>query len=393
MKAIELSTMRRPSAAHLISFLVLVSSVASASLKLRGISQAHLSASLADSKANPSPAPAPAPAGPPAPVFKMPTPDIRPGVVVRVTDSEASLQQAFNNVTGAYYDQKMRQILGKDFVVVEMGANGGACIHAPINASAVWCLPLNALTPFQNTTDWAESPVASKAFRAIGGPSNVRADITPPGRSAMPWDYSVRGAQLMDPVAPPFDKTVDLDAGQPMPSMRKVRTVISIECMEKLHENPMAPCKPKDFVGGPPQPPPTTPGPVSKAEAEALRKKIQHLQSTIRALSPDKPPVPAKVEPVVHTKHSMTGSMVAAVGKPNQDFDGHRVYIPGRVASERQRTAQGYGEKIGAAELKAKEANHRITKYEQGKSFENAMWDRAPVLPPPEMPNMPKMAR
>merc|ERR1740130_95051 len=50
-------------------------------------------------------------------------------------------------------------------------------------------------------------------------PTRARVDIGPPGRHDAPWDFTVKGRNLLDPVAPHHNEQVDLkNSAMPMPA-------------------------------------------------------------------------------------------------------------------------------------------------------------------------------
>merc|ERR1711879_82034 len=155
-----------------------------------------------------------------------------------------------------------------------------------------WYFPLAALKPWTETEDAKTPPVPGRAFRAAGLPTHTRVDIGPPGRHDLPWEFKVRVRNLMDPVAPPLNERVDLEATKnPLPPMMKVKQIVDVECMDKLHKDPLHLCKPEAYVDynmvSTTKAPPKN---ITEAEAKVLRQKIKHLKKAIKALSPTEPP-------------------------------------------------------------------------------------------------------
>lgn len=322
--------------------LLLASSAAAVGLKLR-----HASSPAAAS---------PAPKG-----------TIRPGVVIRITSSKTELQAAFAANAQLRYEPHMEEMLGRDFVVVDM-QHGGACTHSPQHGSPdlpadeqpVWCFPLNSVKLWEDTKDAKAPPAEGKAMKAVGLPTRPEVDIAPPARDEAPWDFSLKGKNLLDPVAPPFEKHVDLEkTRQPLPPWLKVQQVASVECMEKLHRNPHALCQPEDYVDYKKVvPPSTTEKPISPTEAKALKKQIKHLKSQIKSLSkkPEEPKEPA-MEGVRMLPTSINDVVEGSEGKGPAGGDNRKMDIGRRGSAERMHQAQGHGERQGKKLQKKKEPN------------------------------------
>jgi len=333
-----------------VALLLLPSTAAAAGLRIR-----DAAAPAAAKAAAPAPAAAPGPA-PPA---------IRPGVVVRVT---ASKEQLLKNFVGLKirYSSMMDEMLGKDFVVKTM-ANGGAGLASPNGSQDdTWYFPISALTPWTATHDAQKPPVARQAYKAVGLPTRARVEIAPPGRHDAPWDYNVKGKNLMDPIAPPFNERVDLEkTALPLPPWMKVKQVISVECMDKLHKDPNHLCDPKAYVNY--NAVSTTKAPeklLTKAEGDKLRLKIQQLEKNVKSLSPKAPEeskeskdAKAKKAALKFKAPGKSGALAPGMKKtdetmntmgalnPPQGHENQKMEIGSKASNERLSTAGSHGEK------------------------------------------------
>lgn len=337
MKSAQASSMR--AAALAASTLALLSpSAAAAGLKLRDIAPAPADAAV------PGPAPGPVPAPDP----------IRPGIVVRITKSKDELVKAFEGQE-IRYTKVMDEMLGKDFVVKEM-KYGGAGIPSPDGTQKnTWYFPLSVLTPWSDTEAAKIPPVASQANRAVGLPTSSKIDIGPPGRHDAPWDYKIKHQGLMDPIAPPYNERVDLEkTAMPLPPWMKVKQVVSVECMDKLHKDPHHLCEPEAYVNyNAVTPTPTTEAPLTKKDAQALKNKIKRLESTIDSLSPKAPEEKKKAKITFRAPGVRnTGDNMNTMGQYGERFspeDGarkqmHRGMYEREASDQRLHTAQGHGE-------------------------------------------------
>jgi len=318
--------------------LVLPLPAEAASLKLR-------------SKAPAEPAPAPGPAGAPGPGPAPAPAPIRPGIVVRVTDSKQALLKSFEG-QGIRYSPLMDSMLGKDFVVKNMD-HGGAGLPSPDGTQEdVWYFPLPALTPWSETKDARIPPVAGRAFKAVGLPTHARLEVGPPSRHEAPWEYSVRGRNLLDPIAPPMNERVDLEAtAMALPPYMKVKQVVDVECLEKLHKDPNHLCNPEAYVDyNKVTPAPTTEKPLTQAEAKALKKQIKHLKKQIHSLTPKEMEVlPELKDFEVSGWKSVSQTMNSAGAYSERHLKelsgGHKMEIGKEASKERFHTAQGHSEK------------------------------------------------
>lgn len=341
MKLAEPASMpqRMPMATLVVSavaLLLLPSTAAAAGLRIRD------AAAPAPAKdASPAPAPSPGPA--PAP------PAIRPGVVVRVTGSKEQLLKDFDGLK-IRYASMMDEMLGKDFVVKTM-ANGGAGLASPNGSQDdTWYFPISSLTPWTATHDAQKPPVARQAYKAVGLPTRARVEIGPPGRHDAPWDYTVKGRNLMDPIAPPFNERVDLEkTALPLPPWMKVKQVISVECMDKLHKDPNHLCDPEAYVNYNAVSTTKAPEkPLSQADAQKLKLKIEHLEQTVKSLTPKEPKKPKKAELTFKAPGIRdTGETMNTMGalSPPQAHTNQKMTIGSKASGERLSTAQGHGEK------------------------------------------------
>lgn len=268
---------------------------------------------------------------------------MRPGIVVRITDSLDQLRYDLNFVKLAYRPL-MEDMVGKDYVVVKViGDLVG--LHSPDGTqNGVWYFPAYSLKPWLDTADAKQAPVPGLARRTAGLPTDTEFEIQPPSREASPWDYSVKHKKLMDPIAPPASKHVDLEkTSMPLPPFRKVQRVADIDCMEKLHKDPYYICDPEDYVD---YVAPSTTGrpPLTYEEGEALTKHIRHLKATIKAMKP-KDRNRQRRKPVDEPVDTSPVSMNAAVSDSNQhdptDGVGKRMNVYGEATDARMNTANG----------------------------------------------------
>jgi len=339
MKTAQPSSMRMPLGVLAASALALLmpTSVAASGLKIRNTGGPAPAAA-----SGPAPGPAPGPAAP-AP------PPIRPGVVVRVTKSKEQLQANFKGQP-IRYSPLMDEMVGKDYVVKTMGYSGAGLAAPDGTQGNVWYFPLTALTPWLATPDAKKPPVAAQAYKVVGLPTRAKVEIGPPGRHDAPWDYTIKGRNLMDPIAPSYNQRVDLEKTRmPLPPWMKVKQVISVECMEKLHKDPKHLCDPEAYVNyAAVAPKPTPEKPMTQAEGQALKDKIQHLKKTIKSLSPkdDKKPTELTFKaPLIRgTKETMNTMGANAEGA--QAGANHKMAIGKEGSGERLHTAQGHGESI-----------------------------------------------
>jgi len=297
--------------------------------------------------------PAPAPAASPG-VAPGPAPDpIRPGVVVRIVGSKKELLDSFKGQK-IFYHAMMDEMLGKDYVVKEMKF-GGAGLSSPDGSQKdVWYFPEAALKPWLATKDAKAIPVAAKGYKAMGLPTNPKFGVGPPGRHDAPWDYTLKHRGLFDPIAPPYNERVDLENGQALPPMMKVKQVVSVECMDKLHKDPSHLCAPEAYINyNLVTSAPTTQAPPSHKEVKALKKHIKHLESTIDSLTPDEkaPKKMARLRfkaPGMHTGgKSMNAVIGYSEGEKHSSADGanKKMNIGKDGSEERMNSAQGHGEK------------------------------------------------
>lgn len=179
----------------------------------------------------------------------------------------------------------MDEMLGKDYVVKEMNYGGVGLASPDGSQGGVWFFPKASVRLWKDTKAGQAPPVARLAYRAARMPDQAKMEIQPPGRDDAPWDYKIQGTKLMKPVAPQLQEHVDFEkSALRLPPWKKVRQILSVECMEKTHKDPKYICKPEDYASYVP-PAPTTTLPLSPAEAEKLRKRVRHLESTIRSLT------------------------------------------------------------------------------------------------------------
>jgi len=292
--------------------------------------------------------PAPAPASMPGPAPGPAPAPIRPGIVVVVTKSKEDLLKAFDGLK-IRYTPMMDEMLGKEFVVKEM-KYGGAGIASPNGSQKnVWYFPEKALTPWLETKAAKTPPAAAKGQKAMGLPTNPKFGIGPPGRHDAPWDYTIKHKGLMDPIAPPYNERVDLEkTSMPLPPMMKVKQIVTVECMDKLHKDPSHLCAPEAYVNyNAVTSAPTTEKPPSHKEVKALKKKIKHLESTIHSLTPKEPKKDTAFKaPGMHSVGKSINKVVkhSESHKP-QDGAGKKMNIGAEGSKERLATAGGHGEK------------------------------------------------
>lgn len=269
---------------------------------------------------------------------------------MRIVASKEELEKSFEGEK-IHYSPLMDEMLGKDFVVKTM-EYGGAGIASPDGTQKeTWYFPLKALTPWLATNDAKKPPIAATGDIVVGLPTRAQVEIGTPGRHDNPWDYHVKGRNLMDPIAPSYTERVDLEeTAMPMPPWTKVKQVISIECMDKLHKDPSHLCDPEAYTNYKAVAPAPTKEPVlTAAEAEKLKAKIKRLQGTIKALSPTiEPRVPAelvfKAPGIRNTEETMNtaGSDLGGAGVGA----GKKMRIGAKASDERLHTAGGYGETV-----------------------------------------------
>lgn len=281
--------------------------------------------------------------------------DIRAGIVVRITRSNEDLKNYFAGTGGRLrYVPEMEEMLGKDYVVVKM-KNGDACLNSPdTQRPGLWCFPVEALQPWKETNSASEPPVAGQAMRVVGLPTKPTVGVAPPNRNDKPWHYHLKGAGMMDPISPPFQYHVDFEkTSMPLPPWGKVKRVVSIDCMDKLHKDPHYRCKDEDYVGH--KETEATPAPdekpLSKAEGEALKKQVRHLKSQIRSLLPA--PKKNKLKALDHMpgvkiqNTSLNDAIEDADTKGPQDSGTMTMDIGREATVQRMNTAQSHGEKHG----------------------------------------------
>jgi len=298
-------------------------------------------------RAGPAPAPASAPAAAPA---RAPAP-IRPGIVVQITTSKEQLTKDFAAVKTIHHVPLMDEMLGKTLVVKEL-AYGGVGLASPNGSQDnVWYFPAASLTPWLDTSAAKEVPVSSKANKAMGLPTSPKLTIGPPGRHDSPWAYTIKGKNLMEPIAPPYNEKVDLvKTSAPFPPWRKVKEIVSVECMEKLHKDPSHLCRPeayKDYNMVTPAPTPEKP--LTKADAKKLKDKIKHLETTIDNLTPkeakQKFKMDFKAPGVKDSKSTLIKANIESNHHSAADGPGKTMEIGNKPSKERLITAQGHGEK------------------------------------------------
>jgi hypothetical protein len=267
---------------------------------------------------------------------------IRPGIVVRLTDSLEQLRYDLNFVRLAYRPL-MEDMLGKDYVVVQVWSGDIVGLHSPDGTqNGVWYFPAYSLRPWLDTADAKQAPVPGLARRSAGLPTDTEFEIMPPSQEASPWDYSIKHKKLMDPIAPPMVQPVDLKkTSMQLPPFRKVLKVKDVDCMEKLHKDPHFICDPEDYVGHV-SPPTTTQRPLTPEEAEAMAQHIRHLKATLKAM---KPKERRRRKPADDPVDTTPVSMNAAVSDSNQhnvaDDVGKRMDVYGQASDARMHTANG----------------------------------------------------
>jgi len=269
---------------------------------------------------------------------------IRPGIVVRLTDSLDQLRYDLNFVKLAYRPL-MEDMLGKDYVVVKVVGGDLVGLHSPDGTqNGVWYFPAYSLKPWLDTADAKQAPVPGLARRSQGLPTDTKFEIMPPSQEASPWDYSVKHKKLMDPVAPPMNQPVDLKkTSMQLPPFRKVLKIKDVDCMEKLHKDPHFICDPEDYVGHV-APPTTTQRPLTREEAEALADHIRHLKATVKAMGPKerrKRRKPVVDEPVDTAPVSMNAAVLDSNQHSPADAVGRRMNVYGQATDARMHSANG----------------------------------------------------
>jgi len=246
----------------------------------------------------------------------------------------------------------MEEMVGKTFVVRELN-HGGVGLPSPDGSQDdVWYFPVASLKPWLDTPEAKEVPIAGKAAKNMGSPTRSKVDVAPPGRHDAPWEYTIKGRNLINPVAPPMNERVDLkETSMPMPPWRKVKQVVDVGCMEKLHKDPSHICDPehyKDFNM-------VTPAPVPEKlltaeEGDRLKRKIKHLERTIDNLTPEeakkKVDVSFKVPRLQKTNETMISSASNSNPAKSGDRQGKKMKVGAEGSEERLHSAHAHGEKL-----------------------------------------------
>jgi len=319
--------------------------VAAAGLKLRG-------GPAPGPAPGPTPSGAPAPAQGPAPAALWDTPaaaPIRPGIVVQITFSREELQAYFSRTTDLKYDNSMDEMLGKTYVVKEM-KYGGVGLPSPNGSQdQTWYFPLASLTPWLDTPAAKQAPVSSRAFRVVGLPTSAKMEIIPPGPHDAPWEYKIKGGNLIRPIGPPLNEVVDLAKKANLPPWKKVQQIASVECLEKLHKDPSHLCKSEAYTNyNPVTATPATEKPLTQAESKALKDKLKHLQTTIDNLSPKqsrKVKVAFKVPRLKMANSTMKSAHTHSNRHVAEDFEGHKMKVGANASDGQLPTAQGHAER------------------------------------------------
>lgn len=280
--------------------------------------------------AAPAAAPAASPGASPGPASASALAPIRPGVAVRITKSKEELLNSFKG-SKIRYSPLMDQMLGKDFVVKSMGYGGAGLAAADGTQGDTWYFPLPSLTPWTATDDARTPPVPEQASKVVGLPTHSRVEIGPPGRHDAPWDFTIKGGHLLDPIAPSHSQQVDLqNSAMHMPPWTKVKQVVSIDCMDKLHKDPTHLCDPDAYLDyNAVTPKPTVDKLTTQADAKKLRAKIKRLEGIVNTLSPKKKKIPEepkqlvfKAPAVKETKETMNTMNAVTMGAVQESKKG-----------------------------------------------------------------------
>jgi len=161
----------------------------------------------------------------------------------------------------------------------------------------------------------------------------------------------------LDPIAPWYSDTVDFKKTKvQLPPWRKVREIVSIDCLEKVHADPTYVCNEtayKNFTAVKPEP--TEPPTASDKENKALKRQVRHLKAQVDHLT--SPCIDRKqaARTILHPGFETTGNTMTKAASwqekvtPHSNAEGAdpvQISIdPFEASKQKLTTAQGVAEK------------------------------------------------
>jgi hypothetical protein len=240
----------------------------------------------------------------------------------------------------------MEEMLGKDYVIRAIDTCGHIGLPSPDGShGGIWYFPSSTVKLWKDTKQGKEPPLPRLATKVMGNPSHTGIAIESAAPHAAPWQIKITGKNLMKPIVPHTQISVDFEeSALRLPPWMKVRKILSVECLEKLHKDPKYECTKKDPVVT------TTAAPMSAAKAKKLRQRVRHLESTIRSLTEPRKYDKSVGHPVTTKVVKKLGSLNKAVtnqedGGSNKDMSKDLLRIVGEGhADSTLPTAQGHAE-------------------------------------------------
>lgn len=262
--------------------------------------------------------------------------------------------RAYLMTAGLRYVPAMDEMLGKTYVVKEM-SNGAAGLASPNGSQEkTWYFPPEALTPWLHTDAAKQVPVTIRGYGAVGLPTKAKIEVFAPGESDAPWEYTVKGQDLIRPIGPPLSEEVDLSRKSDHLHFRKVQQVASVECLEQLHKDSSHLCEPQAYTSyNSVTPIPTIEKPVSQEEAKMLKDKLKHLQTTVDNLTPKqrkqiklsfKIPTEMPKMPVKNTDSTLGSATTNSNRHIARDDQSKSMDVGGKTSDARLHNAQGNAE-------------------------------------------------
>mmetsp|Transcript_133672 Transcript_133672/g.250092 ORF Transcript_133672/g.250092 Transcript_133672/m.250092 type:complete len:497 (-) Transcript_133672:58-1548(-) len=230
--------------------------------------------------ASPAPGPAPGLASSPGPA----APAIQKGVTIMLTANNSFLVLAFQHWGLCRYVPLMTSMLGKPFVVVDTHGDGSIGLPSPDGSqNGIWWFPPVAISLWKATVNGPVVTTASGGLATAGAETVV-------GPQDDPWSVDGALGEVGDVLDPKLDASSSEATGIMKPpyrraNSRKVRQVISVKCMEKMHEDPSYMCPPEELIG-PPSPAPVneTSPPRNASKTEEMEKQISGLKAQVDEL-------------------------------------------------------------------------------------------------------------